>query len=237
MNRPRSQRRKRARDRIWSGPLVSWTAANTRRQHERNNCHLANPFVSYYFAKYLLLGVVLAYVTLTSAGPIQSELLRTFASFFLNLTFMFLFLAAYWWFWPHLAWPWRRATRAWTGPYPSSSIQWITPLILTPFVIVGVAILCLVSPPIALIFSISVTGVWLILTGIRRRVGCDERCRCGYPVATPRWSRGLCPDCGRNLDRPRAVILGHDTRSPLRLTAGTAAVLLALFILWWRFAP
>lgn len=237
MNRPRSQRRKRARDRIWSGPLVSWTAANTRRQHERNNCHLANPFVSYYFAKYLLLGVVLAYVTLTSAGPIQSELLRTFASFFLNLTFMFLFLAAYWWFWPHLAWPWRRATNAWTGPYPSSSIQWIIPLILTPFAIVGVGILCLISPPIALIFTITLTAVWLILTGIRRRVGHDERCRCGYPVSTPRWSRGLCPECGRNLDRPRAIILGHDARSPARILAGLGTLALALFILWWRFTP
>jgi hypothetical protein len=110
-------------------------------------------------------------------------------------------------------------------------------LILTPFAIVAVGILCLVSPPIALILSITVTGVWLILTGIRRRVGCDERCRCGYPVATPRWSRGRCPECGRDLDRPRAVILGHDTRSPARISAGTVAIAGALFILWWRFAP
>lgn len=237
MNRPRSKRRQRIRDRIWSGPLVSWTDANTRRQYERNSCHAPDLFVSVYLAKYSLLGSVLAYMTFATSGQIQSELLRTIASFFLNLTVGLLVFTAFWWFWPHLAWPWRRATHAWTGPYPSASIQWIIPLLWTPMAIVGVVILSLISPPITLILTISIAGIWLILTGIRRRVGHDERCRCGYPVLTPRWSRGPCPECGRDLDRPRAVILGHDTRSPARILTGLATLALALFILWWWFGP
>lgn len=228
MNRPKRDRRKRPRDQTWSGPLASWTDAQTRRQHERNACNGANAFVSIYLSKYILLATVLASIASTGSTPTDSELLRTIASIFLTLTISTAFFITLWWFWPRLAWPCRRVTHAWTGPYPSSSIPWIILLIWTPLLILMVAILCLISPPIALTVSLSIFGMWLILTGIRRRIGCDERCRCGYPVPTPRWSRGPCPECGRDLDRPRAVILGHDTRSPARLTIGLILLLASI---------
>ena len=228
MNRPKRDRRKRPRDQTWSGPLASWTDAQTRRQHERNACNGANAFVSIYLSKYILLASVLASIASTGSTPIESELLRTIASFFLTLTISTAFFIAFWWFWPRLAWPWRRQTRPWTGRYPSSPHSWFIALAWCPLLILLGSILYLISPPIALTVPLSIFGMWLILTGIRRRVGCDERCRCGYPVSTPRWSRGPCPECGRDLDRPRAVILGHDTRSPARLIFGM--ILLAVSV-------
>ncbi len=234
MNRLHSKRRQRTHHHTWSGPLASWTDSITRRQHERNACQAPDAFVALYLAKYTILGSLLAYLTLFTGGPIESELLRTLASFFLTLTVNTLFFIALWWFWPRAAWPFRRPTRAWTRPYPSPPSIWIG---LMPWSIPALLIaMILVFTPgwIALIAATATVGMYLILTGIRRRVGHDERCRCGYPVLTPRWSRGLCPECARNLDIPRNIILGHDARSPARLAAGTTLILIALAVIFVR---
>lgn len=231
MNRPRAQRRKPAHHRTWSGPLASWTDSITRRQHERNACQAVDEFTAIYLTKYTTLGFVLAYITLVRAGPIESELLKTLASFFLTLTINALLFITLWWFWPRLAWPWRAPTRAWTKPYPSPPNRWIGPILWIVPALLVLLLLVLLSGWVALIATTAFAGIYLILTGIRRRIGHDERCRCGYPATTPRWSRGLCPECARNLDIPRNIILGHDARSPARLTAGTTLVLIALAII------
>lgn len=233
MNRPKRDRRKRPRDRIWSGPLASWTDTQTRRQHERDACDAPDIIVSIYLAKYALLAPVLAYIDLSGPTPINPELLRTLASVFFWLTLNTVLFLALWWFWPRLVWPRRRRSRPRFSPYPSPPSRWLGRIVWGMPVLLGVTLLVLFSGRVALIASLGFVGMWLVLTGIRRRVGCDERCRCGYPVATPRWSRGRCPECGRDLDRPRAIILGHDTRSPARLTAGLTllAVSVALTIL------
>ncbi len=234
MNRPRAQRRKPAHHRTWSGPLASWTDAITRRQHERNACQSFDACAALYLAKYTLLGFLMAYFMLFKGGPIESELLRTLASFFLTLTVCSLLFIAHWWFWPRLAWPWRAPARASIGPYPSPPALWIGLIQWSLLVLLCVVFIMFISAWIALVGVLAFAGMYLILTGIRRRVGHDERCRCGYPATTPRWSRGLCPECARNLDTPRNIILGHDARSPARLTAGTTLVLIALAIIIWQ---
>jgi hypothetical protein len=158
------------------------------------------------------------------------ESFRKLSGVVLILTINAAVFVAFWWFWPRLAWPTRRPAHPGTGPYPSAPNVRISLLVWSPVILLIAIILLLISPPIAVILATTLGGMLLLLTGIRRRVGCGERCRCGYPVSTPRWSRGPCPECG-----PRAVILGQDRRSTPRIAIGllllaaAAAAAVALF--------
>jgi hypothetical protein len=218
--------------RIWRFPLVSWTTSQARRQGERAACNALDFFLSIYLTKYALIGGILLQATLTASTPIDSFL--TLSEIFLILTANSLVFVALWWFWPLIAWPWRTTTFPWMHAYPSPPRTWPARVLWMCLLATILTLLLTFSAPFALVVSLSYLGSWLIITGIRRRVGHDERCRCGYPVSTPRWSRGPCPECGRNLDRPRAIILGQDQRSPVRITLGTLGLLISQALLYFN---
>lgn len=213
--------------RIWRFPLASWTTSQARRQGERAACNALDFFLSIYLTMYTLIGGVLLQATFTGPTSPTVGSTLTLGRIYLILTVNTLPFAVLWWFWPLFAWPWRTTTFPWMHAYPSPPQTWPARVLWTCILATVLTLLLTFSAPFALVVSLSYLGSWLIITGIRRRVGHDERCRCGYPVSTPRWSRGPCPECGRNLDRPRAIILGQDQRSPARIILGTLAILIS----------
>lgn len=233
MNRPPIRRRNRLRRRAgfaWTAPYASWTLANTRRQAERDACNDCS-LIAMMLAQYLLIAAVVVRVTVSMSGGTRSDLLQFLVSRIWVASVGAGLLFAFWFCWPYLN---RLLSRS--GPLNADSNHWTTHrLIVNSLPIASAIILILISPLFALMFLTAYLAVLLLLSGLRRRVGIDERCtRCAYPVTTPRWSLGLCPECGRNLDARHAIILGHNTRSPARLAAGallTAAVFALAFVI------
>jgi hypothetical protein len=80
---------------------------------------------------------------------------------------------------------------------------------------------------IALPMAVLLAGAALAWAGWRgRRVGDHPTCRrCGFDLfARPEGSR-VCPECGADLERPRATVAGVRTRRPSLLLAGAAVAL------------
>jgi hypothetical protein len=81
----------------------------------------------------------------------------------------------------------------------------------------------------------ALVGIYLIVSGIRRRVGWDPCCaRCGYPH--PDDSLTTCPECG-NPTPPRspiAVILGHNVMSIPRITLGLLLLAATAILITFR---
>src|SRR4051812_25169022 len=80
---------------------------------------------------------------------------------------------------------------------------------------------------IAVPMSVFLAGAVLAWVGWRGgRVGDHPACRrCGFDLfGRPEGSR-VCPECGTDLERPRATVAGVRTRRPSLLLAGAAVAL------------
>jgi hypothetical protein len=236
MNRPPTRNRlRRSRGFAWTAPYASWTVDNSRRQGERNACDACDGVVFWMLASYLLWIAVLLAGAASQAFVVSTTDLVDFLGSALGMTTLSAAaIVAWWYFWPSVMRLFRTGAPKMIGRYPAPPTKFATDLIAFAFPALLAAAMAILEPLSALMFVIACLAVLLILSGLRRRVGIDERCaRCAYPVTTPRWSRGLCPECGCNLDARHAIILGHNARSPARLIAGTlltAAVFALAFV-------
>ncbi|MEM9373309.1 MAG: hypothetical protein AAGA55_06670 [Planctomycetota bacterium] len=80
--------------------------------------------------------------------------------------------------------------------------------------------------PLALIAWIAT--IYLITTGIHRRIGWGRRCaKCAYPHPDPMPYPITCPECGRTL-RPNShtdIIMGKNVSSTPRIITGVLALI------------
>lgn len=72
-------------------------------------------------------------------------------------------------------------------------------------------------------------GVRLFTIGLRgRRVGDHPHCRCGFDLFGKPAESSICPECGADLNAPRATVVGVHQRRPLPLLVGCFAMIVTL---------
>lgn len=207
--------------------MASWVAADARRRSERGACDVAD-FTAVVLGKYVVIAGLVVGVTVRTGVGSDPGLIGLFGRLFVPLTFIAGLLLGFWWLWPRLVRWWPRTPRMPPAPQPRFRVDGV------PWVAMAAGMLAILLPlsvRLAGMMAAAYLGVWLLLTGLRRRVGDEERCACcGYLVTTPRWYRGLCPECGADLDRRWGIVLGRDRRSVWRVLAGV--LLIAGGVVW-----
>ncbi len=243
MNRPKRTKSRR-QPALWTSPLASMADAEARRYEDRMNAQ-ARPFIITMslqaIAIILFVGIVLwgeqAIATRTVNAPDHDTLtkatillVRTLAWALAGIAFVELLF-------------WSRHKRRWTkSPYTNLQTARATSLLgllAMGMVFVGMmASLAIFDPKFVFVggyMTLMLTSLYLIISGIRRRVGWEPSCaKCGYPH--PDDTLTTCPECGRPTP-PRshtAVILGRNTTSYPRIATGLAPLAAAAALIATR---
>tara|TARA_R110000782_G_scaffold245743_2_gene332443 strand:- start:4282 stop:5013 length:732 start_codon:yes stop_codon:yes gene_type:complete len=243
MNRPKRSESRR-QPAIWTSPLASMADADARRFEERIDAQ-TRPFIITMSLKFI---AIILFVGVTIWGK-EAITTRTIALPDREAFGVILYITS-------RALPWavgtlvfvevffrRRLRRRWAFLPVAQlrAVRGVTTaslfLIATIYALV-MGSLAANDRSLALVFVMMNTmlaALYLIVSGIRRRVGWDPCCaKCGYPH--PDNTLATCPECGRPTPHrsPTAVILGRNVTSIPRITLGlfllaaTAAMLALL---------
>ncbi len=229
---------------LWTSPLASMADVEARRYEERMNAQI-RPFIITMSLQmipiFLFVGIVLwgeqAIATRTVIAPDHDTLktatillARTMSWAIAGIAFVELLF-------------WSRHKRRWTkSPYTNLQTARATSLLgllAMGMVFVGMmASLAIFDPKFVFVggyMTLMLTSLYLIISGIRRRVGWEPSCaKCGYPH--PDDTLTTCPECGRPTP-PRshtAVILGRNTTSYPRIATGLALLAAAAALIATR---
>jgi hypothetical protein len=111
------------------------------------------------------------------------------------------------------------------------TVGWImTALWLVPLLLVMIVERAVIEPIAELSFLLEMTVLaWagvLVARGLSLRRGDDVRCRrCSYPVQSGTLEGpGVCTECGRDLSRPHAMMIGCRAFRPLSFAVGVAII-------------